>query len=510
MTTREDNDFKYEVQLAIYDLSQGMARALSAQFLGQSHAIDIIPHTAILAFGKEYYFGMSGVEASDPHHFRSTRCLSPIQIQHLGHTCVSKDEFEEWCRQHMQNGTYASHSYDLFHRNCNHFSHDATQKLGVSGVPDHILSVPQKVLSSPMGALLGPMLQQMQITPSGEGNSLVSNTSSNNNHGYSSSSKVHTVFDENNNPWASDVKQSPEYSPDTHLSTTMDIKTPILDSYHKPFIANDVSMVHLCVEKIKKGKGIQRLEPSNQMKLTDSLTALSNFFPLKEAGMKGRDFKNDIHLLQMILDCDESSVTEKTYVLMLLRLIVLQKETDSDTRNSIVLAMKPYISQKKLKSTTRAMAWCVVSNALGYIDLRHQKLSEKIFEAFVDHAIDSLSSDTPVEVRRGVAAFLFNLMLFFKKSDHGDNDLPDLHVTLLCSIGELISNESDVEVITRLFLVIGKIAKCNHKSKQAARLVSDLGFHDTFHAVVQCHLSSVDTKKVKGLVQEIIDMTKSD
>lgn len=61
-----------EVHLAIYDLSQGMARSLSAQLLGPQHAVEIIPHTALLAFGKEYFFGQ-GITWCAPHEFRMTR-----------------------------------------------------------------------------------------------------------------------------------------------------------------------------------------------------------------------------------------------------------------------------------------------------------------------------------------------------------------------------------------------------------------------------------------------------
>ena len=66
-----------EVHLAIYDLSGGMARNLSAQFLGPNHAIDMIPHTALLVFGKEYFFG-GGIQAVDPYVFRSMRGIQPV------------------------------------------------------------------------------------------------------------------------------------------------------------------------------------------------------------------------------------------------------------------------------------------------------------------------------------------------------------------------------------------------------------------------------------------------
>jgi hypothetical protein len=42
----------YEVLLAVYDLSRGMARGLSAQFLGPDFAIDVIPHTGLIVYGE--------------------------------------------------------------------------------------------------------------------------------------------------------------------------------------------------------------------------------------------------------------------------------------------------------------------------------------------------------------------------------------------------------------------------------------------------------------------------
>jgi hypothetical protein len=43
------------VQLVVYDLSRGMATAMSQSILGQQ--IDGIWHTGIQVFGTEYYFG---------------------------------------------------------------------------------------------------------------------------------------------------------------------------------------------------------------------------------------------------------------------------------------------------------------------------------------------------------------------------------------------------------------------------------------------------------------------
>ena len=144
-----------EVHIAIYDLSNGMARGLSAQFLGPQYAIDIIPHTAIVAFGKEYFFGQG--------EFRQTRGIHPIEIQSLGHTSCTQSEFEAWCRTQAQ-GRFSVTSYDLLTRNCNNFTEEAAREgLRLNrGVPSWILEVPQKFLSSPMGMMVRPMLEQMQ------------------------------------------------------------------------------------------------------------------------------------------------------------------------------------------------------------------------------------------------------------------------------------------------------------------------------------------------------------
>jgi hypothetical protein len=307
----EEQGQSYQVQLAIYDLSGGMARALSSQFLGPNHAIDIIPHTAILAFGKEYYFGGSGIEASDPHHFRSTRGIFPIEIQHLGHTNVSKEQFEEWCLQHMDNGVYASHSYDLFHRNCNNFSHHAaTEALRLNkAVPEWILSVPSKVLASPLGEMIRPMLQQMQISPSGDGRdsfgsarqritgNQYSNSSANDTR---RSGTDTTVSAETINPWANLPSSSAASEAPIASTAKSPPKTPFLDSYNRPLIANDTHMINLCIDKIKNGKAVNSLDDNARIALMDSLTALPHV--LAAGNSNSNIIKEQLRNLMSILD----------------------------------------------------------------------------------------------------------------------------------------------------------------------------------------------------------------
>jgi hypothetical protein len=69
-----------DVQLYVYDLSQGLARQFSQQFLGTQ--IDAIYHTSIVLDGIEYFFG-AGIQtclAGSTHHGR------PMQVISLGKT----------------------------------------------------------------------------------------------------------------------------------------------------------------------------------------------------------------------------------------------------------------------------------------------------------------------------------------------------------------------------------------------------------------------------------------
>ena len=146
----------------IYDLSNGMARSMSQQFLGVT--IDLIPHTALVVFGKEYFFG-GGIQSVNPQQFRQSSNMRPIQTQSLGKTSVSPHEFNHWC-QTIGSQRYNMQSYDLLERNCNNFSHDAALE-GLrlpQGVPSYILEIPQRFATSPMGQMIRPMLEQMQVT----------------------------------------------------------------------------------------------------------------------------------------------------------------------------------------------------------------------------------------------------------------------------------------------------------------------------------------------------------
>ncbi|KAJ4362543.1 hypothetical protein N0V83_010637 [Neocucurbitaria cava] len=139
-----------DVQLYVYDLSQGLARSLSRQLVGTQ--IDAVYHTSIVLDGIEYYFGQ-GVQtcrAGATHHGR------PMEVIKLGSTQLPLEVILEYLESLKE--VYTPESYDLFLHNCNNFSNDFSMFLVGKGIPDHITSLPQTVLNTPFGQMLRPQI----------------------------------------------------------------------------------------------------------------------------------------------------------------------------------------------------------------------------------------------------------------------------------------------------------------------------------------------------------------
>ncbi|KAF2809144.1 DUF862-domain-containing protein [Mytilinidion resinicola] len=139
-----------DVQLYVYDLSQGLARQLSRQFLGTQ--IDAVYHTALVFGGVEYFFGQ-GIQTCYPG---TTHHGAPMEIIPMGETALPMEIILEYMDSLKE--IYTPESYDLFLHNCNNFSNDFAMFLVGRGIPDHITSLPQTVLNTPFGQMLKPQL----------------------------------------------------------------------------------------------------------------------------------------------------------------------------------------------------------------------------------------------------------------------------------------------------------------------------------------------------------------
>lgn len=143
-------EYRMDVKLYVYDLSRGMARAMSQSFLGTQ--IDAIYHTSIVYNGIEYFFGQ-GIQQSRPG---ATHHGQPMEVVDLGQTQLPPDVVKEYLQSMAS--VYTAEAYDLFQNNCNNFSNDFAQFLVGRGIPNHIVSLPKTVLDTPFGQMLRPQL----------------------------------------------------------------------------------------------------------------------------------------------------------------------------------------------------------------------------------------------------------------------------------------------------------------------------------------------------------------
>ncbi|KAL1515786.1 hypothetical protein AB1Y20_002402 [Prymnesium parvum] len=151
-----------EVRVHVYDLSMGMAAQLSSAVLG-TH-IDIVPHTGVVVYGREWYFS-GGIQSDEPSFFASSRGIPVCRTISLGVTEVPEELFLEFLAELAP--AYTAETYDLLRHNCNHFSEEVAQFLCGRSIGDDILRVPDVVLASPLGPMLAPMFDRIANDPSG-------------------------------------------------------------------------------------------------------------------------------------------------------------------------------------------------------------------------------------------------------------------------------------------------------------------------------------------------------
>ena len=148
------------VQLAVYDLSRGMAASMSEAILGQR--IDIIPHTSIFAFNREWYFG-GGIQVSPIGFFQSNSGMAPTRLQVMGSTVKTEAQLRAFLASVATQ--WGANTYNLLTHNCNNFSDVVCRFLlpgSGSGIPEEIVGLPNRVFSTPIGQMLRPLIDGVQ------------------------------------------------------------------------------------------------------------------------------------------------------------------------------------------------------------------------------------------------------------------------------------------------------------------------------------------------------------
>ncbi|KAI8841868.1 PPPDE putative peptidase domain-containing protein [Chytriomyces cf. hyalinus JEL632] len=141
------------VQLYLYDLSQGMAAAMSVALTGKH--IPGIWHTSVVVFGKEVYFGQ-GIAIERPETTPHGRLVERIE---MGETEIPEEVFWEYVDTMKQ--FWTADKYHLFDNNCNSFSNEVCQFLVGKQIPPHITGLPKEFLATPFGQQLAPMIEAM-------------------------------------------------------------------------------------------------------------------------------------------------------------------------------------------------------------------------------------------------------------------------------------------------------------------------------------------------------------
>ena len=421
--------------------------------------MEIIPHTAIIAWGKEYFFGQ-GIELNcTPHEFRASRGIQPIEIQTLGHTTCTQQEFENWCRS-MHNGEFSPTSYDLITRNCNNFSDAAAKSLRLpKAVPQWILDLPQKFMSSPLGMMLRPMLEEMQMTT-------VAPTNIGNNgsmRGIVPQQQPASTPTAAANPWAN--------IPSTTATTTQPTKskgTPLLDK-QTALLSTDVGVVKICIDKLKPDE--------EQTKLLSKLADIN-------AQWTGTEISSVHKYLQSVIANNAQFIS---YALMLLRLVVLKGEDVAAATESTKLVAS-LIMDGKLKSSTYPMAWCVLSNAMGSNNPPKLDLAP-----IIDQALSDCDCSKDKALRQSSAAFLYNVST---KEASSDGELSEAEMSILLGALENLQEETDAETAKRLYMATGQLLKSN---ASAVSLVNELGLMDG-------EIARGKMKEVESLASEVASL----
>ncbi|CAG9785896.1 unnamed protein product [Diatraea saccharalis] len=144
-----------QVELYIYDLTNGFASILSPAILGRQ--VEGVWHTSVVVYEREFFYGGGGVTSCSPG---GTQLGPPHQVEHLGTTFVPFQVFVDYM-QGLATTTYTPAAYRLLEHNCNHFSEEVAQFLCGAHVPKHIVQQPDTLLTAPQRHALQALLDNL-------------------------------------------------------------------------------------------------------------------------------------------------------------------------------------------------------------------------------------------------------------------------------------------------------------------------------------------------------------
>ncbi|OAD58468.1 Desumoylating isopeptidase 1 [Eufriesea mexicana] len=148
-------DTKTTVKLYIYDLTKGILPVMSTLVIGQH--IEAIWHTAIVAYGREYFFGTSGIQIDRPGR---TPFGEPDKVEKIGDTYLPHSIFFEYING-LRTSKFAPGTYNLFKHNCNCFTNEVSNFLVGRDIPRYILDLPEEILKTPIGQQVRELIESL-------------------------------------------------------------------------------------------------------------------------------------------------------------------------------------------------------------------------------------------------------------------------------------------------------------------------------------------------------------
>ena len=144
----------HPVYLYVYDISNGLARTMSPMIVGK--LVEGIWHTSIVIHNKEFYF-QGGTFGDAP---KTTPFGLPVKEIKLGETELSKDELEQYIDEVKHE--FTAEKYDIFQRNCNHYSTHLSEFLVGEPIPNEYLNQAKEFEHTPIGSFIKSMNEAMK------------------------------------------------------------------------------------------------------------------------------------------------------------------------------------------------------------------------------------------------------------------------------------------------------------------------------------------------------------
>ncbi|CAM9435604.1 unnamed protein product [Scytosiphon promiscuus] len=498
----------HRVQLALYDLSRGMAKAMSMAILGKQ--IDGIWHTGLIVYGKEYFFG-GGLQSMPHEQFVQMHGgVGPTEYIELGSTDIPQELFEDFNRDVQPR--FTAQTYDLMKHNCNTYTNEASQFLVGKGIPEYIVGLPEEVLNSPMGGMLRPLLEQMTTQMNG------ADPYSALHHGAGAGASAPAAPPAAAPPTptgaaAAAAEQRAAIAgggggtgsvggADSQQCATATF--PILDKHTKPLVGSDTAKAAPgVVARLKAlGASVEGLLSEEESAVLDSL-------PSSMASPKANPVTpGSFRLMQKIVTPGSGWPKKAEFLaLLLVSLMVLHKAEGTEMEDSMkeVCRRTHATGDDQLSAQSLSIAICAAANSFGTPGGREFITRADVLPGWLDAALSGLQHERS-EVRQMCSALLNNLSLALAEAIStkassaagGSTEMSDEVTQILFGVLDGLQDETSQLVALRRALSAARLVRAS--GPEAAQLIQDVGLVQQ----VETFLSKTKEGEAKGAAGELL------